>query len=214
MITSTMNYDEIKEEVRKDIPLVLDLSDKKNQKVRRAVLKSQLFPVRLYAFVTSPNKNRWLLTWEAHSRKNTGDNILFAMVCFIHTDKGRIAVMPSVQDPLNPFFFIFLPHFFQRFAERKGIELTGEDLMRRFFQYNANFSIEPRKRMVTENQYAIEATGTSEEGVALGYQLADGSFFFKTFISYEMAKGEQVEEFRESESKRIANHESIIDQLR
>lgn len=72
MITSTMNYDEIKEEVRKDIPLVLDLSDKKNQKVRRAVLKSQLFPVRLYAFVTSPNKNRWLLTWEAHSRKNTG----------------------------------------------------------------------------------------------------------------------------------------------
>lgn len=209
-----MNYDEIKEEVRKDIPLVLDLSDKRNQKVRRAVLKSQLFPVRLYTFVTSPNKNRWLLTWEAYSRKNIGDNILFAMVCLINTNRGRIAVMPSVQDLLNPRYFIFLPHFFQRFAERTGIELTGEDLMRRFFQYNANFSIETRKRMVTENQYAIEATGTSEEGVALGYQLADGSFFFKTFISYEMAKGEQVEEFRESESKRIANHESIIDQLR
>lgn len=89
----------------------------------------------------------------------------------------------------------------------------GEALMRRFFQYNANFSIETRKRMVNENQYAIEATGTSEEGVALGYQLVDGSFFSKTFISYEMAKGEQVEEFRESESKRIANHESIIDEL-
>lgn len=214
MITTTMNYDEIKEEVRKDIPLVLDLSDKRNQKVRRAVLKSQLFPVRLYTFVTSPNKNRWLLTWEAYSRKNIGDNILFAMVCLINTNRGRIAVMPSVQDLLNPRYFIFLPHFFQRFAERTGIELTGEDLMRRFFQYNANFSIETRQRVINEKQYAIEATGTSEEGVALGYQLADGSFFFKTFITYNMAKGEQVEEFRESENKRIANHESIIDELR
>lgn len=202
-----MNYDEIKEEVRKDIPLVLDLSDKRNQKVRRAVLKSQLFPVRLYTFVSSPNKNRWLLTWEAHSRKNIGDNILFAMVCFINTNRGRIAVMPSVQDLLNPRYFIFLPHFFQRFTERTGIELTGEDLMRRFFQYNANFSIETRQRVINEKQYAIEATGTSEEGVALGYQLADGSFFFKTFITYNMAKGEQVENFELSEERRKELHE-------
>lgn len=86
--------------------------------------------------------------------------------------------------------------------------------MKRFFQYNANFSIETRQRVINEKQYAIEATGTSEEGVALGYQLIDGSFFFKTFITYDMAKGEQVENFELSEERRKELHEQLIDELR
>ena len=211
MIVSGMTYDEIITEVSKDVADVFELSCKKDAKIKRIVQKSQTFPVRLYSFVTSsPNKNRWLLTWEAHSRKHVGDNILFAMICIINNKNGRIAIMPSFQNLQHPLFFIFLPHFFQRFAERMQIDATGEELIRRFFQFNVNFSIDTRRQMISNTQFVIEATATSPEGISLGYQLADGSFFFKTFITYEMAKGEQIEAFRTSELRRVESHEGFL----
>ena len=211
MIVSGMTYDEIITEVNKDVADVFELSCKKDVKIKRIVQKSQTFPVRLYSFVTSsPNKNRWLLTWEAHSRKHVGDDCLFAMVCLIQTGHGRIAVMPSFQEDGDLLFFVFLPHFFQRFASRMGLDMHGEDLIRRFFQYNVNFSIDTRRKSISDTKYAIEATSTSTEGVALGYQLQTGDFFFKTFITYEMAKGDQIEKFISSEIRRTESHDAFL----
>lgn len=47
----------------------------------------------------------------------------------------------------------------------------------------------------------------------LGHQLADGSFFFKTFITYEMSKGEQVDTFAKSEENRMQGHENLLKEL-
>lgn len=210
MIVIGMTYDEIITEVNKDVADVFELSCKKDAKIKRIIQKSQLFPVRLYSFVTSSNKNRWLLTWEAYSRKHVGDNILFSMICIINNKNGRIAIMPSFQNLQRPLFFIFLPHFFQRFAERMQIDATGEELIRRFFQFNVNFSIDTKRQMVSDTQYTIESTATSPDGISLGYQLADGNFFFKTFITYDMAKGEQIESFRASELRRVESHEEFL----
>lgn len=210
MIVPSMNYAEMIEEVRKDIPLVFDISDRKEHKVKRFIQKAALFPVRIHSQVTSPNKNRWLLTWEAHGRKHVGDDCLFAMVCLIQTGHGRIAVMPSFQEDGDLLFFVFLPHFFQRFASRMGLDMHSEDLIRRFFQYNVNFSIDTRRKSISDTKYAIEATGTSTEGVALGYQLQTGDFFFKTFITYEMAKGDQIEKFISSEIRRTESHDAFL----
>lgn len=210
MIVIGMTYDEIITEVNKDVADVFELSCKKDAKIKRIIQKSQFFPVRLYSFVTSSNKNRWLLTWEAYSRKHVGDNILFSMICIINNKNGRIAIMPSFQNLQRPLFFIFLPHFFQRFAERMQIDATGEELIRRFFQFNVNFSIDTKRQMVSDTQYTIESTATSPDGISLGYQLADGNFFFKTFITYDMAKGEQIEAFRASELRRVESHEEFL----
>ena len=210
MIVIGMTYDEIITEVNKDVADVFELSCKKDAKIKRIIQKSHLFPVRLYSFVTSSNKNRWLLTWEAYSRKHVGDNILFSMICIINNKNGRIAIMPSFQNLQRPLFFIFLPHFFQRFAERMQIDATGEELIRRFFQFNVNFSIDTKRQMVSDTQYTIESTATSPDGISLGYQLADGNFFFKTFITYDMAKGEQIEAFRTSELRRVESHEGFL----
>ena len=210
MIVIGMTYDEIITEVNKDVADVFELSCKKDARIKRIIQKSQLFPVRLYSFVTSSNKNRWLLTWEAYSRKHVGDNILFSMICIINNKNGRIAIMPSFQNLQRPLFFIFLPHFFQRFAERMQIDATGEELIRRFFQFNVNFSIDTKRQMVSDTQYTIESTATSPDGISLGYQLADGNFFFKTFITYDMAKGEQIEAFRASELRRVESHEEFL----
>ena len=213
MVVPGMTYGEIVSEIKKDIPYVLDVSDKKEGKVRRAILKSSIFPVRLFSFVTSKNRNRWMLLWEACGKKSIGDNVLFSMVCIVNNSNGRMAIMPSFHNTGEPTFFIFLPHFFQRFANRMGIKLSGEELIKRYFQYNPNFSIDTKKEMVTDKQYAIRASGTSTDGIALGYQLLDGSFFFKTFITYDMAKGEQLKEFFESEERRKRNHEDFLNMI-
>ena len=118
--------------------------------------------------------------------------------------------MPYFQDGHSLSFIIFLPHFFQIFAERMHLSLTGEDLIRRYLQYNINFSIKPKEVCISETKKAIEVQCTSVEGVALGYQLVDGSFFFKTFISYEMAKGNQIEDFAKSEENRQEYYDDFI----
>lgn len=210
MIIPTMSYAEIISEIKQDIPYIFELSEKKDQKVKRLVQKSAIFPFRLHSFVSSRNHNRWLLTWEAHTRKNHGDNILFSMACIFNNANGRFVVMPYFQDGHSLSFIIFLPHFFQRFAERMHLSLTGEDLIRRYLQYNINFSIKTKEVLVSHTKKAIEVQCTSAEGVALGYQLLDGSFFFKTFISYEMAKGNQIEDFAKSEENRQEYYDDFI----
>lgn len=212
MIIPTMTYAEIISEIKQDLPYIFDLSDKKDQKIKRLVQKSVLFPLRIHSFVNSQNHNRWLLTWEAHTRKNYGDNILFTMACIFNNANGRLVVMPYFQDGHSLSFIIFLPHFFQRFAERMNLSLTGEDLIKRYLQYNINFSIKTKEEFISENKKVIEVQCTSAEGIALGYQLADSSFFFKTFITYEMAKGKQIEEFSKSEEKRQEYYNNFITQ--
>lgn len=55
--------------------------------------------------------------------------------------------MPYFQDGHSLSFIIFLPHFFQRFAERMHLSLTGEDLIRRYLQYiNENREIKEQNK--------------------------------------------------------------------
>lgn len=69
MITSTMTAEELLDEIRADYPNVLTISDGKDAKVIRIIKKSVLFPVRIHSFVTTVRKNKWLILWEAHSKK-------------------------------------------------------------------------------------------------------------------------------------------------
>lgn len=44
------------------------------------------------------------------------------------------------------------------------------------------------------------------EGVALGYVSAEGNILFKTFVTYDMLKGEQIAKFIENEKIRQEIH--------
>lgn len=80
--------------------------------------------------------------------------------------------------------------------------MTGIPLVAEYFKYNNNYVFE----FNTQNQH-IEVYGSSTHGVALGVLAEENIFLMKTFVSYEMLKGEQVNKFAEMNKIREEIHE-------
>lgn len=195
-----MTEQELYNEVYSDRTNALHFSDAKDQKFRRMVLKAHLFPVRAHTHYLSPKKNNWIILLEARSKKEIGDLSRITFVAIYNSPHGYYAVMPSSTSEVNH-LILYPPHFFSRFAERTGIELTGMELIRRYFTCNNSYAFDISKIRDSE------IFGSSEEGVALGVISKNRNIFFKTYISYDMLKGAQVDTFAETEKIRREMHE-------
>lgn len=176
-------------------------SNTKDQKFRRMVIKSPFFPVRSYCCYTSPKKNRWIILFEARSKKEIGELCRITFVAIYNSPHGYYAVMPSSSNGVNH-LILYPPHFFSRFAERCNIKLSGIELIRRYFALNNSYAFN-----ISETRNA-EIYGSSEEGAALGLISEKGNILFKTYITYDMTKGEQIESFAEKERIRQEIHYS------
>ena len=146
MIIPQMSEAELLEEIRLDLPNVVSISDTKDTKVRRIIQKSVLFPIYLHSFVTSPRKNKWIILWEARNKKNIGDNSLITFLCYQETPHGRYVFMPTWSNG-SLILIVYPPHFFSRFAERMSLDVTGVNLIRRYFEKNNSYTFE------TEEEY-------------------------------------------------------------
>lgn len=210
MLVPNMTEEEILREIKADLPNVLHISDTKDSKVRRIIQKSVLFPVRVHSFVTTARENKWIILWEARTKKSIGDKSLITFICYQETPRGRYAFMTTyVNDDL--LLIVYPPHFFSRFAERMNLNLTGLDLMRRFFEYNSSYVFQIKPEKLDERKYILNVYGSCSEGVAMGVRAVNpGIYLFKTFITYEMCRGEQIEEFAKNEKIRQEIHENII----
>lgn len=201
-----MTEAEVLQEINKDLPNVVSISNNKDAKVRRIILKSASFPVYLHSYITSPRKNKWIILWEARNKKNVGDNSLISFVCYRETAHGRYAYMPTWADK-KLILIVYPPHFFSRFAERMDLSLSGVDLIRRYFEKNNSYAYE----LGTADDDAQQIYGSSVEGIALGLRYTEHDIIlFKTFITYEMTKGSQIEAFARNEEIRKEIHEKEI----
>lgn len=201
-----MTEAELLQEIKKDLPNVVSISNNKDAKVRRIILKSASFPVYLHSYITSPRKNKWIILWEARNKKNVGDDSLISFVCYQETAHGRYAYMPTWADK-KLILIVYPPHFFSRFAERMDLSLSGVDLIRRYFEKNNSYAYE----LGTADDDAQQIYGSSVEGIALGLRYTEHDIIlFKTFITYEMTKGSQIEAFARNEEIRKEIHEKEI----
>lgn len=206
MVTLQMTEAELLEEINKDLPNVVSISNYKDAKVRRIIQKSVLFPIYIHSYITSPRKNKWIILWEARNKKNIGDESLISFVCYQETAHGRYAYMPTWADKkliLN----IYPPHFFSRYATRMNLNLSGVDLIKRYFEKNNSYAYE--LGAAAEGRQQIY--GSSLEGIALGLKSMEYDIvLLKTFITYEMTKGSQIEVFARNEEIRKEIHEKEI----
>lgn len=122
----------------------------------------------------------------------------------------KYVFMPSWMDG-KLMVLIYPAHFFSRFAERCGIDLPSDQLLYRFFKHNNSFVYDVKQTAVAENEVVVEVHGSTKEGVALGYYTAEGNILMKTFITYSMLKGEQIEKFTENERLRQEIHDKGLD---
>lgn len=198
-----MTADEIAAEVKSDFKDIVQKSDFKQHKVDKLIQKASVYPVYVHTELVSKKKNKWLVLWEAKSKKNVGDKSLVTFICFYELHNGRYAVMPSFfQGKMT--YLIFVPHFFARYALRYNIELKGIDLIRRFFKHNSSFAFTYKNQIIEENKYRVHVYGKSSEGAALGLKLntKEDMILFKTFISEAMFRGQQIADFAEKEDIR------------
>lgn len=205
-----MTEAELLEEIKKDLPNVINISNNKDVKVRRIIQKSVLFPTYIHSYVTSPRKNKWIILWEARSKKNVGDDSLISFVCYQETPHGRYAYMPTWAGK-KLILIVYPPHFFSRFAERMNLDLSGVDLIKRYFEKNNSYAFE----LGGADNGRQEIYGSSLDGVALGLRSIEYNIIlFKTFITYDMSKGSQIEAFARNEEIRKEIHEKEVYSLK
>lgn len=200
MIVTRMTEAELVAELMRDLRAAMAYSDTKNQIVRRRVIKATRFPVKMESEFVSPRKNRWLLFFEAKNKKEIDDNIRLTFVCVYNTPIGWHAAMFSSLKNHN-YWCIFPPHFFSRYRLRTDREETGIDLIKEYFRLNFDFA------------YKVEKEGlfaSSTEGVGFAMETIGGNLLFKTFLTPEMLRSDQIEVHLENELLLYARREGKI----
>lgn len=208
MIVPTMTEQELVKEVILDFENAFRFSDACDRKFRRLVIKSSRFPVYACWEYLSRRKNRWLIFFEARRKKEVGEKCRITFVCLHNTNKGYHAIMVTFTEGVRH-LVLFTPHFFSRYAERCGIELSGIELIKRYFRHNSSYVYTLKETRSGENAFVREVFGSAEEGVALGVASTEGNILFRTFITYGMTKGEQIEKFAENERLRKEIHNTL-----
>lgn len=210
MILTNFTEEMIDEEILKDLMNVLRYSDHQDKRFRKIVLRASIFPVHLSFFYTSPLKNKWFISYEARNKKEIGENCRMTIVCTYRDSNGFLcAAMPtSVEDKRH--MIIYPAHFFTRYRERMNIEDLGDDLIKKFFTLNFSYVFEEKRTFVlNSNAFVKEIYGSCHDGVCMGVMTNMGNILFRTFITYGMAKGEQIKTFAENEKIRKEIHEKL-----
>lgn len=205
MIVHTMTESELTKEVMNDMFNAFRWEDVNSNKFRRVVIKATRFPVYSNYKYTSPRKNKWLILLEARSKKEFGDFCRTTYVTMYDSPHGMYAVMVSWVEK-KPQLIIYPPHFFARFRDRFSINATGQDLMLEFFKYNSSYVYEIVDKHIDNEHITREVYGSCTDGVCLGFWTSENNIMFKTFVTYDMLKGEQISKFTNNEKYRQEIH--------
>lgn len=206
MIVHTMSEKELLVEIRSDVHNANVYSKYQDNKFRRLVLKSKKYPVYWNLKYKSPKNNKWLIFFESRSKKEVGNFGRIIFVTYFNSPHGIYAIMPAFTNSA-PHLVIYPPHFFSRYANRAGVDKSGVELLVNYFKYNSSYVYAYGNKMTVEGSYLLEVYGSSKDGVALGLMSSCGNVLFKTFIIYDMSKGEQIETFASNENLRKEIHE-------
>lgn len=212
IITETFTYEEIIEVMEKDRDFIVHKLLDLNKKCERYIKKKK--PKDPFNFksvhVVSNRGLDYSITIQfngvkdykaygntysiyAYQRKNDGCHVFF------YTNDAQSTKK----------FFVFTPHFFNRYKERqlKDITVQMKDVIDIFFSKNYRFYEQEQNNEKYPEGIIIKAS----EGIGLGakYDSKDTIYVVKTFVSIEMLKGTQIEM---SESAR-EELQKIVDEI-
>ena len=205
IITDTFDYDDIVRVLDHDEAFVHHLIDALQPKYWRAVIKTKPKRLKIFAPVmVSGNRGIDYMYFGVY-RQTDG----FHFVGFMYLDSNPLA---------KPEKAFFTPHFFDRYKERTGLplDMSKMDVMKDWIMKNYHLNSDAQGN----EKYPEGIFCAYPSGVALGRELPDGNSEMKTFITYDMLRGEQVEK-GESQSKAakvqeeegFKTYKEIIDKL-
>ena len=184
-----MNKEELTQQVAEDFLQVKHYTDLRTETLRDLVWrKGQRHICENWK---SKNGNVW--TWMLDIESE--DQAMMTFFTTINTDNGLFVFKPQVT-PQGFILIVYLPHFFKRYRERMklGPKLKTLQVIRKYFRRNGNATQEYR------GKGRIEIT--SADGVGLGNFVSLRIRLLRTFITRDMAYGDQEERFASQEEFR------------
>lgn len=184
-----MNKEELTQQVAEDFLQVKHYTDLRTETLRDLVWrKGQRHICENWK---SKNGNVW--TWMLDIEGE--DQAMMTFFTTINTDNGLFVFKPQVT-PQGFILIVYLPHFFKRYRERMklGPKLKTLQVIRKYFRRNGNATQEYR------GKGRIEIT--SADGVGLGNFVSLRIRLLRTFITRDMAYGDQEERFASQEEFR------------
>lgn len=205
MIVHSMDELAVINEIAADYINIIRYSDFKNKSFSRAVLKSNKFPLLMDVEYMSPMKNKWIILYKAKSKSYVDKRPKIVTIVTYDTPHGKYAIMPTITTTHTAIYVFFTPHFFSRYGQRMHINKTGVDLIKHYFRQNHGYAF------CKHPNGGISATAF--EGMGLGIPTENGNFLLKTFISKDIFKGEQVEDYINWNIIREYMYEEVFNKL-
>ena len=199
IILDTFTYDDIVRVIEEDHDFLMHKLRELAQKYRKAVIRQKPIGKKAYGpTIIKSNRGltyRIVLTYmDSHSYKAHGfyhtihayylkPEGLYLVAC------QRIADGGDAHELSHHAFYT--PHFFDRFRERQNYpaEMSKLDLMNEFLTINHQNIVGQQNN----DKYPNGIFVVYDNGVGLGTDLGNGVFEIKTYISFEMLRGEQID---------------------
>ena len=211
MIVDNMTDLEVFHEIGRDRETVRRWFRGQLGEMRREILKSKRFPKRFWLEYTSQRMVQYMIGVTIFDRRMRGMAVVF--MALRKTQEG-VAVYNTWldSDDGNP-QMVLTPHALKQYGKRMGIDKSGVELVKEFFNRNNschdNFNQKAVGRSVRYNGEK-HISGCVKDGVLLG-QLHNGNIHVvRTFITYDMTSGLQEEVF----GQYIGHHRTYEDQYK
>lgn len=189
MLLMSMNKEELTAQIAEDFLQIKQYTDLRTQLIRDRVNRKG--ERHICDTWRSKNNNEWTLMIDV----DKGTDAMLTFFTTINTKYGRFVFKPQVTN--HGFILLaYIPHFFKRYRERMkmGTKLTTMQLIRKYFRRNGNATEDYR------GKGRIEIS--SADGVCLGNIVSLRIRLLRTFITRDMAYGDQEERFSTQEEFR------------
>ena len=205
IITETFDYDDIVRVLDLDEAFVHHQIDALQPKYWRVVIKTKPKGLKIFAPVmVSGNRGIDYMYFGVY-RQTDG----YHLVGFMYLDSNPLT---------KPEKAFFTPHFFDRYKERTDLPMDTPkmEVMKDWIMKNLHLNSDAQGN----EKYPDGIFCAYPSGVALGRELPDGNSEMKTFITYEMLRGEQIEKgenqsraAKVQEEEGFKTYKEIIDKL-
>ena len=195
MVVETMTYKEIWSEINKDYKGIIQYKLQDADKIlRKKVIASsstqkiiRISPIRFKS--KSTNLNHCLIPYCLGKTDYKKNGMLFVLYSYIYRKYGIYAFSLNGEkyETLN----VYTPHLFSRYRERflDDSSLKMEEVMEEFFINNVVSPIEE----INNEKYPDSFFSTVKDGVLLGVKQPDNILEFKTFLSSELLRNQQID---------------------
>ena len=225
IITDTFDYNDLVRVLDQDEAFVHHQIEALQSKYWRLLLKAKPAGLKIFApMMVKGNRGIdyliYMLSrdWQITKKQRMPDYMYFGiyrqsdgfhLVGFMYLDSNPLA---------KPEKAFFTPHFFDRYKERTGLpmDMSKIDVMKDWISKNLHLNSDTQGN----EKYPNGIFCAYPSGIALGRELPDGSSEMRTFITYEMLRGEQIEKgesqsraAKQQEEEGFKTYSDIIDKL-